>query len=275
MITVLSEPRFIEPVYSIDGHNLAHVIDSDNSALFSFKYVQEIYVDGEFITRTKVSPNIGPPLGQGKGVLQANRILEDFVSYDLHRQEGFSNAINSMISYDIVIGEESDGTLDGSGPGFEITPGPTFSGHIWNATLQYRDAYTFNDFLTGLTAAPKRFLTNAPKTQLVQPDENLALYFMNGLTAAAAPGPTISGTQVISAEIEVFGPTSSTVYYIFLNENIEPNTIVSLGIGPSDINRLVDIGRLFNALGEPVSEPVIDCDVIKYTVQLKSFTPVG
>lgn len=276
-IEILSQPLEIEPVYSIDGSNLAVVLDSDDSALFSFKYVQEVSILGNFIVTTKVSPNVGGAVNLGKGVLSANRILEDFVSYDLHDEPCFQICGNSFVDYSIQLGEENDGTLDGSGGTPVITLGATVSGYIWNGTVQYNDDYDYTDFLVGLTSGitDKLFLTNAPRTQEVNFFDNSFLYWLNGVTASGIPaGSTGIGIPPLAMEIIVTGPTSSSTYYIFPDQDITDPMMLSLGVGPADINRMSFDGFLYDTFGTPVVDEIINCNTVQYTVQLTDFTPV-
>ena len=123
-ITILSQPDFLQPIYSLDGHNTAFVLNSTDSSLCSMKYLTEISVNGQYVTTLKNSPN----LDDGKCVSIPYKVLGDFLSYDLWRGPNFQLCPNSIIDYTIRFGEESDGTFDCTSGDYEITWGPSFSG---------------------------------------------------------------------------------------------------------------------------------------------------
>lgn len=278
MISILSQPLEIEPVYSLDGANLSFVLDSTDNSNYAFRYVQAISVNGVPITETRIAPNIEG--GFGKGVTQPNRILEDFLSYDKHTPIGFQKCENSFVQYDIQFGEESDGTLDGSGAGFTVSYGPTATGYVWNGTLQYEDDYDYTQYLiAGATGGTASFLTNAPISQDIQLEESSFLYWLNGVTANAVGG-TISFTQPLAIHVMVYPQDGSSPdnYYILPNAALTPRCMASAGVGPEDINQAALNGNMYDDRfpGIPNTNPPITCDTLKYTVQLSNYSmPAG
>lgn len=265
-LTILSTPNLMEPSYTLDGANLAIVADSDDSALCSFKYVGDVIINNDPKVVIKVSPN----LQNGKGIISPNRIIEDFLSYDLHRSSSiFQEASNSFLEWDCVIGEESDGTLDCSGDNYIIAYGITVSGYAWNGTKQYDDDYTYTDFLMGATG-PSRFLTNAPNETTIRVQENSYLYFLNDIDATAHIGPTaVPNGYPIALEVTVTPITGSNViYYIVPDINIESNKMYSVGTGPGDINSYVFRDQVFRTNGNAVTDFIIDCNTKSYSVRL-------
>lgn len=273
MITVLAQPALITPVYSIDGYNLAIVVDSDLSALYSFRYVQEVTIDGDLITQTRVAPNVVN--GLGKGVLQPNRILEDFLSYDLHNVFDFKVCENSFIQWSVRIGEESDGTLDGTGSEFEVVFGATATGYSWNGTIQYADDFTYTDFLMGATgASSNRFLTNAPSTQDINITESSFIYWLNGVASGGVTPPITSTPMALRVNVinSSGGFTTSNIYYVIPSIPLANPEMISLAVGPPDLNALADAGLVVDEDGDPVETPIISCDTLYYTIRLTDFT---
>jgi len=268
MLSILSQPLEIEPVYSIDGSNLSCVLDSTESGNYAFRYVQQIGINGVTITTTRVAPNI--EAGLGKGVLQPNRIMEDFLSYDKHITQGFQTDDNSFVRYDIQFGEESDGTLDGSNGDYIITLGPTITGYVWNGTLQYADSYTFLDYLVGPSAGTSSFLTNGPDIQEIQLEESAFVYWLNAIGCTGFTGAPAPTTFPLAMQVTVYGTTTET-YWILPYNNISDREMTSLAVGPADINELADQGHVYDDTGAQEFGPIITCDTTKYEIKITDY----
>jgi hypothetical protein len=213
-----------------------------------------------------------------KGILSPNRVLEDFLSYNLHESTSvFQENPDCMVQYDFRLGEESDGTLDCSSQVYTPVLGPTVSGFAWNGTLQYAENYTFNDFIIGPAAGTKRFLTNAPSTQNIRVQENSYLYFLSGLTASPIIGPSQSPPKgyPLALEVVITTATSTATWYVIPNISITPNKIYSIGVGPGDINSYVFENQVWSGLGVLASDFIIDCNTISYTVKLTNYSLLG
>lgn len=267
-ITILSQPLEIEPVYTIDGSNLSIVVSSTDAANYSFRYVQRILANGTFVTQTRVAPNIED--GFGKGVLQPNRILEDLVTRDLHRVIDFNVCEQSFVQFDVAIGEESDGTIGGTGASYSTTFGPTFSGYAWNGTVQYADDYTYQDYFVGNTAGTQaQFLTNGPTAQNISIDESAFLYWLNGATAigvtSGASGGT--GTYTIGMRVRVYNDDGSTTSYRVVpnaGNEIPAYCMASLAVGPPDLNAMAADGLVWTLAGTNPTGPMIGCTTLSY-----------
>jgi len=99
-ITILSQPlNPIEPIFVEGGWNNSFTLNSTISNQCSMKYVGDLTIDGNLITRIKNSPN----LQDGKCVITPWRILEDFVSGDRYLGETpiFQNCQDSQIRYSL------------------------------------------------------------------------------------------------------------------------------------------------------------------------------
>lgn len=269
MLSILSQPLEIEPVYSIDGSNLSCVLDSTESGNYAFRYVQQIGINGITVAQTRVAPNI--EAGLGKGVLQPNRIMEDFLSYDRHITQGFQTDENSFIRYDIQFGEESDGTLDGSNGDYIITLGPTITGYVWNGTVQYDDSYTYLDYLMGQTGSAGDFLSNSPGTQDIGLDESSFLYWLNGIGCTGFTGGTAPSFFPLAMQITITGATSTDTYWILPSVNLTDREMTSLAVGPADLNELADLGHVYDDTGAQVASPIITCDTVSYALQITDY----
>lgn len=263
MLTQLNIPKLIEPAYSLDNNNLSFVFDSDLSNTYSFRYIYQLYINGTYIATLRNAPNIEQSIGTG--VMIPARMIEDFLSYDLIRDYGITNAPNSMLKYEMSIGEESDLTIGGTGQ-MGATYSVGYTGYAWNGTLQYAEESDYTQFLIGPTSNA-RFLTNAPNEQDIDINESSFLYWLNGIT-----GPTGASASTYPLAVKITVGTAS--YYTFPQELITPYTMSGIAIGPADINALAANNMLFNAFGATAAGPVITCDST-YTVQITDFVPAG
>lgn len=254
-LTLLSTPTQYEPVYTQDGDNLSFVLESTESALCSMKYVADIYVRGNYVTTIRNSPN----LVDGKCVITINRVLEDFLSYDrIEFDEPFKDCTNSYLEYEILFGEETDGTYDCSGGSFEATYGLTFSGFAWNGTIQYGESFDSFDYQVGSYSLAS-FLTNSPDEQDIYLYENSYLYWLN----------TASMSQSLEIVETSTGGTSS-YYYIDIATIVAPQ-ITGCGVGPLDINTYVTQGVVYNIVTDVMTQSIITCDTASYSVRVVEF----
>ena len=75
-VTILQSPDTVMPVYN----DIVFTVDSTNKSQCSFRYVCDIYVEAVFVERLKLFPD--PVTGYAS--FKINRVLEDYMSYDLH-----------------------------------------------------------------------------------------------------------------------------------------------------------------------------------------------
>lgn len=284
MITVLSQPLEYEPAYSIDGSNLSIVVLSDEVANDSFRYVQQISVGGTVVAPfLPVAPNV--EAGLGKGVIQPYRILQDYLSYDKYDAVGFTACPYSLVQYDVRLGEQSDGTIGGTGASVSIVYGATVSGYAWNGNLEYSDTYTFADYLmlTGSTGTDK-FLTLAPSETRLSISESSFLYWLNGMGATGLTGnvPPTGATgltaatvvpQNLAMEVRVYSDAVNYAdWYILPRYDILPDTMQSAGVGPADLNRVSQAGRIYDDQGNLQSPfNIVSCATHKYEIRLCNY----
>lgn len=269
-ITILSTPNNpIEPIFVEGGWNNSYTLNSGSSSFCSMKYVGELYVNNELITRIKNSPN----LQDGKCVITPWRILEDYVSSDRYvglTPSFFQKCTNSQLQYKLIFGEELDGTLDCTGSSFNITFGPSASRYGFNGTLQYGETWNYLDWFIEDGNSDGRFLTNAPKTQDIDISENSFLYYI-------AASQSAGSGQIADSALEVIvnnGNKTQTWYVLNYRVNNDYD-ILAIGCGPADLNYYVTQGIVRNNLGILATQSIITCDTIDYKVRITDYELVG
>jgi hypothetical protein len=251
MITLVQSPGSnIMPVYN----TIAFTVDSDNKTQCSFKYLCDIYVNGVYVTRLK-----GFPLGTtGYCTFKVERVLQDYLSYDLHHNLFGSSLFsssnpNSIIDFVLQFGEEYDGSA-------QCDTGTTIYSNVlqssafraFNGVLQRKEWLTWNSssFVSSNSAA--RFLTNMPNQAKINIGEQLTyniftatntIYFLEVVTYNSAGG--VLGTYRYANPT----PTISQPY----------NRITTVGVGPENLN---------NSTLSVGSQPVITDAVAYYTFRL-------
>jgi len=253
-LTILSQPDLITSLYSIDGDNLSFVLESTESALCSMKYVGDLYVNGNYVTRIKNSPN----LVDGKCVMLFNKVIEDFVTSD-RNSTYFEICENSTATYSILFGEETDGTYDCSGSSFDIIYGPSYSGSVWNGTIQYGEDFDPLDWLVTTGGNVANFLTNSPDEQSIYISESAALWWITG--------ETMSQCIEINVSNDVNPDATWYIFYV----DMTPGVMLSVGSGPADLNYYVTNGVVVDIINQPAVDPIITCDTITYSVQVIDF----
>lgn len=262
-ITILSQPDSYQPDYSIDGHQLSYVLDSTQSYLCSMKYIGDVYINGDYVTTIKNSPN----LKDGKCVMTFNEVISDFISYDRWNGPNFQICTQSKCDYKIIFGEETDGTSDCSNGTFGIQYGPSHSGIAFNGTLQYAEkTFDANQYLmnTGSTAS---FLTNSPRTRQVNINDHDFLYFITDVAVPATASGFIS-TMHVQVRCKNKTGTPFTNYYIVNRNPCNIGDIICLAVGPEDLNNYVSQGIVYTELLNVVNTPIITCNVESYDITL-------
>lgn len=246
----------------------------------NYRYVADIYVNNNYITRTKVFPN-----PSNCGIFRLDRILQDYISYDYHSRpdiiENFNGNCSGIANVYLKLYEEY-GSLSTGTTIFSATSAQTQYKRFYNGALSYRgdfyqnyDPTTFNDNLArgkktfigyqfrNYQALPistfpfgGQFMTNGPRT--LQMDYN-DTYWLNIIQ----PSDYYVGDMIVETYDETNNQLGS---YAFPNLNfpipeLTGNTMcsdmVSIGIGPLNINSVQ------YSYG---SAPIIDQSVVYYKV---------
>lgn len=170
MITIQQQVSTIKPVYNDDFF----VVTSTNYTQPNFQYVCDIYVNGNYITRTKTFPH--PTNFSGKFAVK--RIVESYLSkdFDLATNNWTKNE-NSYCYYQLKFGEEFG--ADSSGTTIYPNQAVSNTNYVWNGIMDYEDyiAYTTNTYI--LRDSNRKFLTNKPSAVNIQSSERDYLYCIN------------------------------------------------------------------------------------------------
>ena len=141
------------------------VVDSNNKTQDNFKYVLDLYVQGESsYKRLKQSPHPD----YGNAVFDLKGIIQNYVSYNF-AWDGSSNTIGTYAAanmpkqYTVKFGEEY-GASSGTTVYANLT---SSSGLVWNASLTYNDFvnYNFNNYNPDNNTSAK-FFTTRPRHEI-------------------------------------------------------------------------------------------------------------
>ncbi len=245
-VTIKQSPQAIMPVYN----PIVFTVDSTNKTQCQFNYICDVYVNGSYITRLKRLPS-----GlNGYADFEVNRVLEDYISYDLkHNLLGttlFGLSTNSIINYSLHFGEEYDNSVTcdvGTTVTANMTNTTGFS--AINAALQYREWLDW-DYTDYIPSIGNEFLTNTPDNVLI----NYGAQMVHNVITATGYA---SGLQV-----KTYSDTGSQLgtYSYSIGVGLTSSLkILSVGVGPANLN-----GTIL-ATG---SQPVITANVGHYTIQL-------
>jgi hypothetical protein len=200
MITFLSQPDIIQPVYS----NLVFQFQSTaatDPTIYKYRYVVNVYTQDGFIAQLNITPST-----QGWGQVDLSQILLNYTSSKpvnmgcsgdtpIH-QSKWGYLENNMIVYDIMVGEEYATTANGvvsqyNGNG--AAGSPSVRSKVCYATNGVKEwfngkSYDFEPYyLTGQTGTfpqyTSRFLTGSPRTRYIRDTDNALLAATNWYNA--------------------------------------------------------------------------------------------
>jgi hypothetical protein len=217
-ITIIQEPSSFAPVYN----GLVYTASSTNTGEDNFQFVFDVYINGSFATRHRVSTD--PTNGHAK--FDAGIIAESYVSHNiLSTTTGFATNPNSYCEIQVKVGEEYDvvgvktlfADLDTS---TEI--------YTFNSVFDFLDfvGYSSSDYL--LTSSTKKFLSNAPSTQYVRSGNRLWLYSINNVPS--------DYTHLQIKTYNSSGVLVDTVNYAnTFTASTDVNRFLRVGVGPWNI----------------------------------------
>lgn len=250
-ITIIQDPQAVMPVYN----NIVFTVNSTNKTQCSFRYICDIYVNGTYVTRIKLFPK-GT---NGYAEFKVNRVLEDFVSYDLHSNlYGLAVNDDSICSYVLKFGEEYDTSSDCNQETTvypDLTVTSTF--YAWNAALQYREWKDFDYTDYEMNASSKRFLTNAPSGHLIRFSDQATINFFN-LTSSV-----IDYVRVITYDSNDSVLGSFAIDNPYSTVTVTSRRLLTLGVGPDNLNNTTLSSTYLTDI-----QPVITSSVAYYTVTL-------
>ena len=196
MITFLSQPETIQPVYSNLVYQFQSTAATDPS-LYKYRYVVNVYTQDGLIAELKITPS-----SQGWGQIDLSPILLNYTSSKpvnigcsgdtpIH-QAAWGYLRDNMIVYNVIVGEEYATTpagavviYDGNGN----VGNPSVAGDTCYATNGVKEwfngkYYDFDPYyLTGQTGTfpqyTSRFLTNSPRTRYIREGDYALLAALN------------------------------------------------------------------------------------------------
>ena len=200
MITFLSQPDIIQPVYS----NLVFQFQSTaatDPTIYKYRYVVNVFTQDGQITQLNITPST-----QGWGQVDLSQILLNYTSSKpvnmgcsgdtpIH-QAKWGYLENNMIVYDIMVGEEYATTANGvvsQYNGYGGAGAPAVRSKVCYATNGVKEwfngkSYDFEPYyLTGQTGTfpqyTSRFLTGSPRTRYIRDTDNALLASLNWYNA--------------------------------------------------------------------------------------------
>lgn len=196
MITFLSQPETIQPVYSNLVYQFISTAATDPS-LYKYRYVVNVFTQDGLIAELKITPS-----SQGWGQIDLSPILLNYTSSKpvnigcsgdtpIH-QAAWGYLRDNMIIYNVIVGEEYATTpagvvviYDGEGN----VGNPNVAGDTCYATNGVKEwfngkYYDFDPYyLTGQTGTfpqyTSRFLTNSPRTRYIRQGDYALLAALN------------------------------------------------------------------------------------------------
>ena len=289
-IDILRTPEQFQPVLS-DG--IFFTTSADTTNTYKFRYVYDLYVNGEFVFEGKATPN-----PYGLGVFDLQQILETYCYNNpislwnttpiyTHQTFPFSRPYyDETISYQLAIGYEYSSTPNGSitgftgvgsevgAPGYYTQEYKTFRstmGVNGRATQENFDIGPFVLSGTPITVNPTTsglFLTNSPRVRDIQPSEYYTLaftnYFMGG--SLLSEPYYVKYTFYDEDGVEITGYTYDNITTNGGGPRTDCNQVyqsIYLIVPPTD----TDFNTLYVGAG-PANIPNFPSNCVSYDVQL-------
>lgn len=260
MITLIGQPPTITlntspvtytsfmPVYN----DIVYTVTSDNNTACKFQYIADIYINGNYIQRLKLFPNL-----QGNANFKINRILENYISNTLitNISSIFTYNDNHIINYEVKFGETYDTSSNCDGTNINVYDDLLSTGiqYTWNGSMQYKEWYNYiinqnilNQFFPS-TTAPAKFLTNQPSEIMIGRGQRSELSYL------VHPSHQSNVSKLVIVCYDKNNIVLSTDY--ITNTNPSNKYFQVIGVGTADINQYFSTTRINNK-------------VYKYTVYL-------
>ena len=223
-ITINTSPSGSPSVHD----SLWHVVSSDNSGATDFKFVFDVWINGEQKVRVKQIPETN-----GKGYFDAGPTVRNSMTYAWFEpldtayvaEPDMSGQIG--IKYALRIGEDVSGTLTSNMASGEV------SGYNWCPHL-------FQRRVIGLSDKLNKWLTNRPMYAKTKLNERLYIGYYSGAGASVnLKCTTYNGANQIIATVS---GTTTAIENGFVQMNIGSNAIATeLGITIDDAVKYYDV----------------------------------
>ena len=245
-------PQRIMPVYNA----VTFTVNSSNKSQCNFSYICDVYVNGTYVTRLRRLPK-GTT---GYGEFEVNRVLEDFVTYDLKPNLfGWEISTNSICSYELKFGEEYDNSAS-CDAGTTAYPNLLSSSSITNfqainAAIQYKEwlDWDYTKYLAQYTytAPTGNFMTDMPDNALVQYGDQMVwnILQIGFADIVRLLIKTYDSSNTLLGTYEIACGLASPAGYA---------AVFSVGVGPENLNN----STLYSG-----AQPVISSAVSYYTLQ--------
>jgi len=293
-VIITKTPSQFQPVLSDD---IFFTVSADTTNTFKFRYVYDVYVDGQYVFEGKATPN---PFGLG--IIDLQQVLLSYVSNNpialadttpiyTHQTFPFSRPYeDETISYYIKCGYEyASSPLDtvtgftgvGNGigiPEFQSDSFKTFRSTMGTNPRAVQQSFNYDPFVLSGTPVGNNpttsglFLTNSPRIRNIEDDEYYTLAFTNYFLDPSTTGSSLSEPYYVQYKFyDIDGVEITGTTY---------DNILSNGGGPrTDCNNvyqqlfLIDpiSGASFNTLYVGAGPENIDnfpSNCVQYTVQL-------
>lgn len=249
-ITIIhNTSQTIMPVYN----PIVFTVNSTNKTQCAFQYICDIYVNGVYATRLKGFPDNN---NSGYCTFKVERILEDYVSYDLHENlygvSLFALNPNSIVKYALKFGEEYDSSAQ-CDTGTTIYPDLTVSSdyYAFNGVLQKNEWLSWDDLTYTSSSSSGKFLTGFPDEALITIGSQMTFNIFASNTEKLKvltydSTGTLLGTYTFD---NVYGGALLDASYY----------MQTIGVGPENLN---------NSTTLTGTQPVITQAVSYYTVQV-------
>lgn len=250
---ITAEPEEWCPAYN----PIQYTISSANNIMCNYKYIADIYVDGSYVTRLELRPDL-----TGTATFELNRVLQTYVSFDLNADKlGFNDASATYTNFEVRFGEQYDSSVgcDGAITIYtDLAIGDTR--YIWNAALSYTEweSYTSDTYkLKQGQLTP--FLTHQPRITSISMGDYAELMYIQDNDSGRKNAYVL--------QLLTYDETGTLVgeYLVENADNANQDRVVTVGVGYENLQAYV--------LGKPtsvVSGPVVPfiSTVTTYTVQL-------
>lgn len=220
-------PQEFQPVFN----PIVFIVDSSNKGNCDYRYVGDLYVNGVLATRLFVYPE-GP---NDYGVFRIERILQDYISYDLKPNVvGFDSNPNSIVEYYMDFSDEfgtaspCDGITTVSSV---VSTSSVF--YAFNGAWQDQEFIKYTSAENSLGNTSSKFLTKMPDNLPVVIDEYYTLSYLQPpatigkylIVTTYGQAGNLIGTYLTQSPFLSASPTGfAKVHYI------------SIGVGPVQLN---------------------------------------
>lgn len=250
-VSSIQTPAAIMPAFN----PIVFTVNSTNKAQCNFKYICDVYVENVFVARLKLSP----AGSNGYASFKVNRVLEDFVSYDLKNNLYGSNIFamnsNTCKAYVLKFGEEYDNSAQ-CNAGTTVYPDllTTTTYYVFNAARQYGEWLDWDPDDYDMYHITAKFMTDFPNEALINMGHQLTFNFLNSGFVYFLRVQTYSASNTLLGE-----------YYFDNNYFVvtgSANKILTVGVGPENLNNSI------LSVSSPSSGVPITNNVHHYTVEL-------